>query len=222
MMNNMFEKKESHPSYGMLQFCRVNGGETVLFGSSIKHKDTIVMRLREGSVTRTLNTDWYNGDNYIAEVEMSQAQFAELITSMNCGTGVPVTIRYLQGKGEIEKAPFINKRTQFEEEFKKNLSLANEETNDLLQSVKEMFETKKSFTKKDKEEILSKIEQLNMTVGSNRDFIYKQFNKQMEKSTLEAKCEIEAFAQNKINSVASAALVEHKEELSELKCENPI
>ena len=42
----------------------------------------------------------------------------------------------------------------------------------------------------------------------------------MDKSTLEAKGEIEAFCQNKINSIAQAALVERKNEFVKLK--NPI
>ena len=42
----------------------------------------------------------------------------------------------------------------------------------------------------------------------------------MDKTTLEAKGEIEAFMQNKINSVANAALVEHQDDI--LKLENPV
>lgn len=42
----------------------------------------------------------------------------------------------------------------------------------------------------------------------------------MDKTVTEAKGEIESFCQNKINSIASAALVEHKDEL--LKLENPV
>ena len=59
-----------------------------------------------------------------------------------------------------------------------------------------------------------------MELNGNREFIYKQFNEQMDKTTLEAKGEIEAFMQNKVNSIASAALVEHRDEL--LALENPV
>ena len=214
----MFENKDKHPSYGMLQFSRTSGGSTSLFGSSIQHRNTIRMYLREGEVERGLNTNWYYGDKEIVEVEMSYSQFAEVITSMNMGTGVPVTIRYIQGKGKIEDCPFIDKKKQYEAEFKDNLDKANEKANDLLNSVKTMFEEKKSFTKKDREEILEKIHHLSMEMNDNREFIYKQFNEKMDKTTLEAKGEIEAFCQNKINSIANAALVEHKEDI--LKLEN--
>ena len=52
------------------------------------------------------------------------------------------------------------------------------------------------------------------------DFIAKQFNEQMDKTVSEAKGEIEAFCQNKINAIASASLVEHREEFQKL--ENPV
>lgn len=42
----------------------------------------------------------------------------------------------------------------------------------------------------------------------------------MDKTVMEAKGEIESFYQNKINSIANADLVEHKDEL--LKLENPV
>lgn len=219
-MANLFEDKDKHDSYGMLQFSRSSGGATSLFGSSIQHRDTITMYLREGEVSRELNRDFYFGGNRIVECEMSYSQFAEAITSMNMGTGVPVTIRYIQGKGQIEECPFVDKKKQYEEEFRDNLEKTNEKANDLLESVRQMFEEKKSFTKKDREEILEKIHHLSMEMNGNREFIYKQFNEQMDKTTLEAKGEIEAFMQNKINSVASAALVEHKDDI--LKLENPV
>ena len=46
------------------------------------------------------------------------------------------------------------------------------------------------------------------------------FNEQMDKTTTEAKGEIEAFMQNKINSIAQASLVEQREQF--LSLENPV
>lgn len=86
-----------HPSFGMLSFSRAHGGHSNLFGSSIQHRDTIHMVLKEGTVSRDLNEDWYFGGPEIVEVEMSQSQFAELITSMNMGSGVPCTIKFIKG-----------------------------------------------------------------------------------------------------------------------------
>ena len=46
---------------------------------------------------------------------MSYSQFAEVITSMNQGTGVPVTIRHIQGKEQIGECPFTDKKQQIED-----------------------------------------------------------------------------------------------------------
>lgn len=218
-MANLFENKDKHESYGMLQFSRVSGGAKALFGSSIQHKDTITMTLREGEVSRHLNNDYYFGSKEIVQVEMSYSQFAEAITAMNIGTGVPVTINYIQGKGRMETCPFVDKKQQYEEEFAEHLEDIKKEASDTISEVKEIFE-KKSIGKGDKEEILKKLQRLEMQIGCNTEFIYKQFNEQMDKTVTEAKGEIEAFCQNKMNSIALAALAEHQEDFKKL--ENPI
>ena len=215
-----FGTKTSHPSYGTLAFTRSTGGATPLFGSSIEHRDTISMTLYHAECTRGLNQDWIHGDKPIAKVEMSYSQFAEAITSMNMGTGVPVTVRWTEKDGEIPPCDFISKREQFTDEFKEKRRKATEQSQQLINDVADLFENKKNLTKADKQEILSKLSKLSMDIGCNMDFIADQFNEQMDKTVMEAKGEIESFYQNKINSIANAALVEHKDELKML--ENPV
>lgn len=214
------ENIKIHPSYGMLRFSRTTGSDVNLFGSSIRHRDTIRLRISKGSVTRMLNTDYFSSEGDIIDVEMSYSQFAEAITSMNVGMGVPVTIRWMLGKGDIEPCPFDDKRQQFEREFKSNLSKANESTEQLISELETLFKEKKSLTKADKECILNKLTVIQRNISGNNDFLYRQFNEQMDKTTLEAKSEIEAFMQNKLNSIAQTALVEQRDALA--ATENPV
>lgn len=95
-----------------------------------------------------------------------------------------------------------------------------EKSKELINEVAELFSSKKTLTKADKENILKKLNMLNYDIGSNIGFIADQFNEQMDKTVMEAKGEIESFCQNKINAIASAALVEHRDEI--LKLENPV
>lgn len=215
-----FGTKTSHPSYGTLAFSRRTGGATPLFGSSIEHRDIIAMTLYHADITRGLHQDSIYGGKAIAEVEMSYSQFAEAITSMNMGSGVPVTIRWTEKDGKIPPCDFVSKREQFADEFKEKRKRATDESQQIIKDVAEMFEQKKNLTKTDKENILRKLNKLSMDIGCNMDFIADQFNEQMDKTVMEAKGEIEAFCQNKVNSIASAALVEHKEDL--LRLENPV
>lgn len=209
-----------HPSFGMLSFNRTHGGHSNLFGSSIQHNDTIHMVLREGVVTRGLNDDWYVGEDEILEVEMSQSQFAELITSMNVGTGTPCTIKYLRGKGRINEADFINKRQQITNEFKESMNERMSDAKEFYDEVKELFTAKKSIGKGDREMILRRLANVTQGMESSSKFIFDQFQNQIDKTITEAKGEIEAFAQNKINAIAQQALVEQKEDI--LKLENPV
>ena len=90
----------------------------------------------------------------------------------------------------------------------------------LIQDITNLFTQKKTLTKTDKENIMAKLTKLNNDLGTNIDFIANQFNEQMDKTVMEAKGEIEAFCQNKINTIANAALVEHRDDLLQLK--NPV
>lgn len=175
------------------------------------------MTLKRASLERSLNNDHYYGGELIAKVEMSYSQFAELITSMNMGDGVPVTIMYTEKEGLIEKSPFESKQEKFRQEFSEHLNNIKQEINDTINSISDMFNNKSNIGKKDREEIIKKLKYLDMHIGSNSEFIYKQFNEQMDKSVTEAKGEIEAFCQNRINSIANAALAEKQGDLKALE-----
>ena len=213
-------KTYKHPSYGMLSFSRTNGGHATLFGSSIQHSDTIVMTLREGEVTRGLNDDWFHGDNEIVQVEMSYSQFVETIASMNVGTGVPCTIKYIQGKGRIPEPDFINKREQITGELNQSMEVQIAKAQAAYDEIKELLETKKSIGKTDRQTILNALHSMSFGMENNAKFIFKQFQEQMDKTITESKGEIEAFAQNKINSIAQQALVQHRDDI--IKLENPV
>lgn len=53
--------EKNHESYGMAGFYRLTSSHGhPLFGSSIKHRDTICLRIGTANVKRGLSTDWYH------------------------------------------------------------------------------------------------------------------------------------------------------------------
>lgn len=215
------EEIYTHPAFGMLKFHRVSGGDNTLFGSSIKHNDKIVMTLKHGEEIRTLSRDYYFGKDIIAEVEMSYSQYAECITAMNIGDGIPCTIRFTERDGNIPKIAENNmKREQFINEFSETIKKAMSQVQEQIDSIQASIDNKKNLGAKDKQEIVNQLSQVKNNIGYNLDFCVKRFNEQMDKTVCEAKGEIEAFCQNKINSIEQAALVEHKDDL--MKLESPI
>ena len=140
---------------------------------------------------------------------------------MNLGDGVPCTIRYTEKDGYIPAiAENVSKREQFRNEFSSTISKAMEQVQEEIDAIQKSLDDKKSLGVKDRKEIISKLRHVKYNIGSNLDFCVKQFDEQMDKTTMEAKGEIEAFCQNKINSIAQAALVENKDKFVEL--ENPV
>ena len=220
---NGFKEREKHESYGMAGFYRQSSSAGhPLFGSSIKHRDTICLRIGTAYMQRGLNTDWYYKDKEIIEVEMSQSQFADLITSLNQGEGIPVTITRLNGK-TMEKCPFENKGEMHLNEYKDHLKSVNTKALHLMHTVKEIFDTKKTFTKKDKEEVMSLLTQLYNEVQPNEEYMVTAYQEQMNKTCTEAKAEIEAFFNNKINTIAQNALIENADEIKKIsEKQNPV
>ena len=104
-------EKKQHPSYGMIQLSRssIGGTGTALFGSSIMHNDVIRLTISNGFMEREDSQDRYyvktSRKNCIVEVDMSYTQFAEAITSLNMGDGVPVTITNIGGQ-PVPRCPY--------------------------------------------------------------------------------------------------------------------
>lgn len=114
-------EKKQYPSYGMIQLSRssIGGTGTALFGSSIMHNDVIRLTISNGFMEREDSQDNYyaktSRKNCIVEVDMSYTQFAEAITSLNMGDGVPVTITNIGGQ-PVPKCPYEDKQKMMRKE----------------------------------------------------------------------------------------------------------
>ncbi len=204
-------ENHSHPAFAQISISRstCGGSGTELYGSSLRHNNIITMRLHHSELNRSLNKDWYHERGLIAEIDMSQSQFAEMITSFGMGDGVPCTLRYTEKDGQIPLCTFENKRSQYKHEFDEKIGGAFSDTEKLINDVERMFDLKKALTKKEKEEILSTLLKIKYNIGSNLKFAASQFDKQMDKTIMEAKGEIEAFTQSRITSIANKAIAEN-------------
>lgn len=96
---------EHHPAFGMIGASRVSSGGATLFQSDIQHQHTVMVRIKGASRRRDLNHDYVYAENEIIEIEMSEAQWASFVSTMNVGDGVPCTIRH-QGRQWTPELPF--------------------------------------------------------------------------------------------------------------------
>lgn len=207
----------SHPSFGLISFTRGQySQQQSLFGSSIKHTNTITMRLSNAHKHRGLNYDSYSsaGENEIVEVEISAAQFAEMITSMNCGDGTPCTIRRI-GNDFFEGVEEESKTEVHSREFAETLSKATVDIKKTRQEVFELLSKKKSLNKADRETVIRGMNRFVQFADSNTRYYLKSFNEQMQKTVTEAKAEVESFITGTVTKMGLESIWKQQNKLEE-------
>jgi hypothetical protein len=177
-----------------------------LYGTSNECRETIQLRIYTSEYHRDLSRDWHLADKEIIRVEMSPSQFAEMITSLNVGSGTPVTIRRLQGEG-IEEPPYKNDRDLFDHEFKTKVDEVMDCMNQLIDET-ESIGTQKAISKKDVSHLLNRLKGIRQEIQSNMPFVAQSFSEHMGNVVSSAKIEFESFVEGKIRSVGLETLRE--------------
>ena len=199
------ETEEKHESYGLVGFYRRSGGSENLFGSSIRHGTTIALQIKTATRKRNLSNYWIHGDKTLIELVLSANQFANLLTSMNCGDGIPCTLKYVMGK-RMADPPTVEQRELFEQEFKRDVDKATKSARSALSEIKQIFDSKASIGKADRAEILDKIQRVVNLLTDSIPFVQSQFNEAMDKTVSEARAEVDSFIETKIHSLGIDAL----------------
>lgn len=202
--------KKKHPAYGLVGFHRQTGGNKRLFGSQVKPNTTISLRVYQASVEHDLSRDSYYPETMLplVEVELSPNQFAELLTTMNVGHGIPCTIKTIQGK-RIEDIPETDKPEvqKIQEGFEEKLVDLSESLAEGRKEVAELLK-KKSLTKEDKARIDWILGKAHQEVQSNMPFVMEQFSRSTQKIVTQAKAEVDAFAAHAIQVTGLEAIAE--------------
>ena len=88
----MDEMIYTHPSYGQLEVTRCSSSSAhPLYGSSIKHRETLRIRLYSSSAKRSLSNNWYHPGRTMFNLAFVKDQFTEQMDKT-----------VLSAKGEIE------------------------------------------------------------------------------------------------------------------------
>jgi hypothetical protein len=185
------EEREDHPSYGRIMVSRSQGGPGVLFGSSVEHHHSIRLTVTRASVGRSLHHDWVRGEDELVEVDMTEAQFARMVTSVGLGEGTECTLRYVMGE-RMPDPPRRDAREKVKQEFRDRLRSLADRTRKQEAVARELLE-KKSLSKADRAVILSAIGLVIRELTDSLPFMEKAFYEATEKTTDQAKGEIEAF-----------------------------
>lgn len=201
-----------HPTFGIMQFNRGQGTARPLFGSSILHSETITLTISRAELARSLGSDHIFDRDTIVEVTMSPTQFADAITGLNCGNGVPVTIRLVNEQKHENlyhvNPPFSNKVQQFNQEFENKIVDLGREFDKVISLAEETHAQVR---------LKKALELLKMWFNSNTPFIAEQFSEQMDKTVTEAKGQVEAFTNRVIQSYGIEAIRKQAPQLPETR-----
>lgn len=201
------EWTDEHESYAMVGLYRQtnNGGKYPLFGSNLeRHPSTMALRIVRANRQHAHGRDWYFGREPICEVTLSAAQFAELITNPNVGSGVPCTLRYADGR-EVEACPEqVPEAQKIREQFELETGELREKALKGRERVEQALEGVKA--KKTRDAVLGAYDAAVRFLFDSGPFLTRQFHEASDRAAVAAKQEIDAFAQGLIHKLGVRAL----------------
>jgi hypothetical protein len=190
---------EEHEAYGLIHFARVTGNVGPLYGTPIRAHGGVCMTLKESHKEFDhVGGERHVGGKVIAECMMSAVQFAEAITTMNMGEGVPVTLQYVRPSGygldECERPPEQESEAkQIRESFNEQVAEKRAAMKSMKRHISKILQQGK-VSKARIESIEYEINQFFRLFDDTAPFMMGTFEESVEKTVANAKTEISAFA----------------------------
>ena len=203
------EFEREHESYGILHISRTSGGSGAvrLFGSPLAtHYGTIRLTISKGKWIHGLHHDRYYGmSKEFIEVEMSAAQFADVITSLNIGSGTPCTIRYVGGQRVPDPPDHATEAEHIRDSFEKSVDKYTAKAHEYRKVIDKL--TSKLPTKA-REQIRVALDVIEDQLASNVPFVVKQFQEATTRITSAAKAEVDAFVTGVVRAAGLQSIAE--------------
>jgi hypothetical protein len=186
---------EVHPAFGMIGASR--GSSTpgqVLFDSDIRHGNTVRITISRASRRRDLHRDWLFGNDEFVEVELSEAQWASFVSSMNVGSGVPCTIRRTENEARVPELPYDPRLAHSMDEVK---GKAAETFAKIKKAMEEYDALDPKAPAKDRRAALGKIRNSVEHAEGNLAFATQSLTEHAENVVQRARADIEAMVVDK-------------------------
>jgi hypothetical protein len=178
----------------MIEITRYTTNSERLFGSAVKTNAGISLSIHRGMRKHNLHQDWYHAEaRSLIEVNMTEAQFASMITSLNIGGGVPCTIQSLDGEYVKREVGGHSEAEMIHEDIKAHVKDFKGKLGEATKNVKKVLDSSR-ITQKDRREIDHALEVLVAEIASNLPFLMEQFQESVDSAVMQAKTEIASFA----------------------------
>lgn len=175
---------DEHPAWGMIGAYRVQVSPpgSTLFDSDIRHAHTVIVRLRKAERKRRLNHDHIVEGREFVEIEMSEAQWASFVSSMN-SSGVPCTIRRREDDVFVPEMPF-------EPRMKESMAEVRGAADKAAETVRAAFAV---YAEKKNARNLRSLQAAIDNMPANVEFAAKSMTEHAENVVQRARADIEAM-----------------------------
>ncbi|MFA5071198.1 MAG: hypothetical protein WC511_02395 [Candidatus Pacearchaeota archaeon] len=205
------EIEKHHPSYAVVRLSHRHGGGQSFFGSKIKCDSYIGLTISRAYEYRRLSENRYLNKEELIELRLTPNQFAELLTSMNAGVGVPATIEHIN-RERVEDPPVESEMDTYKREIEEQGVEAKEAVLELKQLLSEI-----KMTKADQARVKSAFCKVENEVFHNMPFVVSQAKECVDKAITEAKGAIDSFWTGIISRLGFQALSDKKNIVSLLE-----
>jgi hypothetical protein len=179
--------EERHPAWGLVGVHRVSTGPegADLFDSDVRHRQSMVLTIREAYRKRDLGHDYIGTDGRapLVEIQMSLAQWASFISSPNSGDGVPCTIRAREGDPMVPGVPHDPRLAQSIDEVRGA-------ADDAFAAVQKAFD---AYAEKKSAANLRTLKAAIANAPGNAEFAGKKLTEHAESVVQRARADVEAM-----------------------------
>lgn len=185
---------ENHPAWIVVGAYRTSASPpgAVLFDSDIRHQHVVTVKVSRAHRRRDLHRDWIGGGREIIEFQMSEAQWASFVSSMN-SSGVPATLLWHE-----EPVPGMA--------YDPRLAHSMEEVRDAATKAQE--EVAVAFAAYKEHKTVGNLRTLEARINNlpaNLRFAAEQLTEHAENVVQRAKADIEAFVVDKARQLGIEA-----------------
>jgi hypothetical protein len=132
-------------------------------------------------------------------------QFAELLTTLNVGSGVPATL--VQHNGERFDIPeFPSHAEQFKDEIKDDIETVISKMREAEKAITDIIEDPRPVGKAVRKNLRDMVTSYRNFIEEHIPFVISQFARQMNRTVVEAKADVDAFVQETIVKTGIAEL----------------
>ena len=202
---------------GLIQINRSYGGRNILFGSNIPHDTCMKLTISQAYISRSFNENHYYPTNKIIEIELSPSQYAEMITNLNHGVGVPCTITKFMEERIPNNLSLNDELETVKSEYSESVDKIMDEIRDTIYEIPD----EKAMSPKKIKDLKHELANMLYRLTQEAPFMKERFDETLDKIFVEAKASIDdtinlTLANIGLDTIKMQKLLEEKNDTKEI------